>query len=60
MKFDPLIEGSEKKSTVQELKPFLKVITQLFSFPIFPVLDFSGPYLRNYMRDLNETQDIDG
>ena len=45
MKLDTLREGSE----------ISEVIMQLFPFLIFQVTDFSGDYLRNYMRELNET-----
>ena len=43
MKLDEFIEGNEKKSIVQEPKPFHK--SYIFSFLIFPVIDFSGDYL---------------
>ena len=36
-----------------------QVIMQLFSFLIIPVIEFSGDNLRYYLREVNETCDID-
>ena len=55
MKHDALREGNEKRSIVHYSKTLSQVITQLFPFLIFPVIDFSGDYLRKYMRELNES-----
>ena len=54
MQLDTLREGSEK-IIVQEPKTLSQVTMQLFPFLIFPVIDFSGDYLRHYLAELNET-----
>ena len=58
MKLDTLREGNKKKTIVQD-QTLSQVIVQLLPFMVFPVIDSSVDYLRYYLRELNETSDID-